>query len=360
MTKRVTSHDIAARAGVSRTTVSFVLNNTVGTNISSETRKRVLSAASEMGYVPNSAARMLVSGRSHTLGLVLSNGNLVQVDAFIPALIFGITNVCNSRGYKVLVESIEQTGSANPYIDLAQSKRIDALIVINPQVGDLGLRELIKLQFPLVIFGSLDDPNENSVSTPACDAAAEATQHLLKLGHRKIAHISYAPFTFCGAVDRLAGYSHALRSSGLRIDNRLVVEGAFDSESGFQAMKKLLARKTLPTALFAGNDTVAIGAMAAIRDAGLRVPEDIAVVGFDDLPFAAYVNPRLTTVRSHAAEQGAYAARAAIELLDGAHIGIKRNIVPLELVVRESCGSPIRRCEASPERSNLPESSYPL
>jgi DNA-binding LacI/PurR family transcriptional regulator len=339
MTKRVTSHDIAARAGVSRTTVSFVLNNTVGTNISAETRKRVLGVASEMGYVPNSAARMLVSGRSHTLGLVLSNGNLVKVDAFIPALIFGITNVCNTQGYKLLVESIEQSGSANPYIDLARSKRIDALIVLNPKVGEPGLRELIKMQFPLVIFGSLDEPDENSISTPTSDAAAEATQHLLNLGHRKIAYISYAPFTFCGAVDRLAGFKSALRSSGVQIDNRWVLEGGFDSESGFQAMKELLRRKQRPTALFAGNDTIAIGAMAAIRDAGLRIPEDIAVVGFDDLPFAAYLNPRLTTVRTHAAEQGAYAARAAIELLDGAHVGIKKNIVPLELVIRESCGS---------------------
>jgi DNA-binding LacI/PurR family transcriptional regulator len=338
MTKRVTSHDIAVRAGVSRTTVSFVLNNTAGTNISTETRKRVLCAARELGYVPNSAARMLVSGRSHTLGLVLSAGNLVQIDAFIPALIFGITNVCNAHGYKLLVESIEQSGSANPYLNLAQSKRIDALIVINPKVGDRDLRELIKMQFPLVIFGSLDEPQENSVSTPARDAAAEATQHLVKLGHRKIAHISYAPFTFCGALDRVAGFNAGLHSGGLRPDNRWVVEGGFDSESGFLAMRELLSRKTRPTALFAGNDTIAIGAMAAIRDAGLRVPEDIAVVGFDDLPFAAYVNPRLTTVRTHAADQGAYAARAAIELLDGVHIGMKKNIVPLELVVRESCG----------------------
>jgi DNA-binding LacI/PurR family transcriptional regulator len=341
--KRVTSHDIATRAGVSRTTVSFVLNNTLGTNISTKTRQRVLEVARELGYVPNSAARMLVSGKSHTLGLVLSTGNLVQVDAFIPGLIFGITNVCNAHGYKLLVESIEQGGSANPYLDLAHSKRIDALIVINPKASDQGLLELIKMQFPLVIFGSLDQPQENSVSTRNRDAATEATNHLLKLGHQRLAHISYAPFEFRGALDRLAGFRAALESHGLPIEDRFVVEGAFDSESGFQAMRKLLKRKTHPTALFAGNDTIAIGAMAAIRDAGLSVPHDIAVVGFDDLPFAAYVSPRLTTIRSHATEQGEHAARAAIELLEGTHVGMQRDIVPLELVIRESCGTPKKK-----------------
>jgi DNA-binding LacI/PurR family transcriptional regulator len=337
MAKRVTSSDIARRVGVSRTTVSFVLNQVAGVN--ADTKARVLAAARELGYVPNSAARMLVSGRSQTLGLVISRADLLCIDAFIPQLIYGIGKVCNLFQYKLLVEAVEEASSAYSYLDIAHSKRIDALLVLNPQATDKALMKLIDTRFPVIIFGSVQHPKENSISIDDSGAAQKATAHLISLGHRQIAHISYAPLSYLAADARFRGYRKALKEGKIAFAKSLFSAGNFSSESGFEAMKKILDRGIQPTALFASNDTVAIGAMAAIRSAGLRVPDDISVVGFDDLPFAAFTNPPLTTVRSPAKELGEYAARAAISLLDGKKFGVQSDVVPLNLIIRESCAA---------------------
>jgi DNA-binding LacI/PurR family transcriptional regulator len=351
MTPRVTSTDIARHAGVSRTTVSFVLNQIAG--VSSKTRDRVLMTARKLGYVPNSAARMLVSGRSHTLGLVISRADLLLVDAFIPRLIYGIGRVCNSSGYKLLVEAVEDRSDPSAYLDLARSKRIDALMVLNPQVTDKGLVKLIEMRFPVIIFGSIRHPKENSVNTDDLGAGREATAHLISLGHRHIAHISYASLSYLAADARFQGYHKALKEAGIAFNKRLLAIGHFSSESGFDAMNEILRHRVIPTALFASNDTIAIGAMAAIRAAGLSVPADMAVVGFDDLPFAAFTNPALTTIRSQPKELGEHAVRAAISLLEGKRVGIRRRVIPLELIVRESCGAANRQTKTCGQRSKV-------
>src|ERR1700726_4988592 len=171
-TRRVTSNDIAQAAGVSRTTVSFVLNEKIGSNISAETKARVLEAAQTLGYVPNSAARTLVSGRSRTLGLVLAHGDLMSFDAFAPPLMFGIGRVCNARGYKLLIEAVEPGSRRNAYFDLTRSKSIDALIVLNSNSEDEGLVRLIESNFPVILFGSIGHPDENSI-TPNTSRAVE-------------------------------------------------------------------------------------------------------------------------------------------------------------------------------------------
>ena len=337
MTRRVTSIDIARHAGVSRTTVSFVLNQVPG--VRQKTRDRVLRSAQKLGYVPNSAARMLVSGRSSTLGLVISSPDLLQVDAFIPRLLYGIERVCNSTGYKLLIEAVEDATNPNAYLDLAHGKRIDGLIVHNPRADDRGLVQLIEKGFPVVIIGSVGHPKENSVGTDLLTGGRVATNHLVSLGHRRIAHISFAPLSYLAAEARFRGYREALKKARIQFDKSLLAIGNFSSESGFDAMKLLLRCRPIPTAVFVGNDTLAIGAMAAIRAAGLNVPEDIAIVGFDDLPFAAFCNPALTTIRLQADDLGERAARAAIELLDGKPVGMQRGVPPLELIVRESSGT---------------------
>lgn len=347
MTRRITSIDIARHAGVSRTTVSFVLNQVPG--VRPATRERVLSAARKLGYVPNSAARMLVSGRNHTLGLVISRLDLLQVDGFIPRLLYGIERVCNRAGYKLLVDAVDDGSDTNAYLDLAHGKRIDGLIVLNPRADDRGLVQLVDKGFPLVIVGSIGHPKENSVSTDFLTGGRLATDHLVSLGHRRIAHISFASLSYVDERARYWGYREALKKARIRFDKTLLATGDFSSESGFDAMSQLLRSGVTPTAVFVGNDTIAIGAMAAIRAAGLTVPGDISVVGFDDLQFAAFSNPTLTTVRVQGGELGEHAARAAIELLNGKPVGIKRRVVPLELVVRESSGKP--RLSTSPKIS---------
>ncbi len=338
----VTSSDIAKAAGVSRTTVSFVLNAKKATGISEQTRARVLDTAASLGYVPNSAARMLVSGRSRTLGLILAHGDLMTFDAYAPPLMFGINRVCNARGYKLLVDAVEGKRQRNGYLDLARSKSIDALIVLNCSEEDRDLHNVIDSGFPVILLGSIGHPKENSVLSGSERMADRATQHLLSLGHRRIAHITYAPVHYLGALDRCRRYQRTLRKAGVEFDEKLVGYGDFSVESGYHAMRTILARNKPFTALFAGNDTMAIGAMAALREAGLSVPGDVAVVGFDDLPAAAYTNPPLTTVTTEPIIHGEAAATAALELLAGHPIGTRKCRFPLKLIVRSSCGANLR------------------
>ena len=178
---RCTSSDIARAAGVSQTTVSFVLNKTEGASISTKTRARVLSAAEALGYVPNSAARTLVSGRSRTLGLLLARGDLMSFDAFAPPLMFGISRVCNLHGYKLLVEAVEPGSRRDAYFDLTRSKSIDALIVLNSNSEDEGLVRLIESNFPVVLFGSIHHAKENSITPNTAPAVEQITRHLIRV-----------------------------------------------------------------------------------------------------------------------------------------------------------------------------------
>ena len=352
MTRRVTTHDIAREAGVSRTTVSHILNNHPGVSLSLKTRERVLETARKLGYVPNSAAQMLVTGRSQTIGLVLSRPDLISVDAFVPTMVCGLNEACRRRGYRLLMDSIEDPANVDAYLDLAKSKRIDGLIVINPRKGDTALRKVIESKFPVLVFGSSGHPQENSMGSQDGEASCQATMHLLSLGHQRIAHISYAPLVYLPASKRLAGYRAAIQKAGLPFNKRLFAEGDFTSESGYRAMRQILASNTYPTALFAGNDTLAIGAMAAIREAGLSVPENFAVVGFDDIPAAAFVYPPLTTIRSHAFEQGKMLGEAAIAVVNGKEIGSQQDVLTLELIIRASCGATRKTPSASPISSS--------
>lgn len=337
--RRITTHDIAREAGVSRTTVSHVLNNHPGIILSTKTRKRVLATARRLGYVPNSAAQMLVTGRSQTIGLILSRPDLISVDAFVPMMLCGLNEACWARGYRLLMETIGSSADFNAYLDLAKSKRIDGLIVINPRKGDAALRKVIESKFPVLVFGSSGHPCENSIGTQDGRASCRATEHLISLGHRRIAHISYAPVVYLPALKRFEGYRAALKAAKLPFNKELFAEGNFACDSGYNAMRRILASNAHPTALFAGNDTLAIGAMRAVYEVRLSIPKDFAVVGYDDIPAAAFTYPPLTTIRSHAFEQGKLLGEAAIALMDKKEIGSQQNVVPLELIIRASCGA---------------------
>ncbi len=273
------------------------------------------------------------------MGLILSRPDLISVDAFVPSMLYGLNETCRLRGYRLLLDSIPDPSDADSYLELAKSKRIDGLIVINPRRNDAALRKVIESNFPLIVFGSSGHPQENSIGTQDGQASCKATRHLISLGHRRIAHISYAPLVYNPARTRFEGYRLALKAAKIRFDKNLFAEGDFTAESGYQAMKRLLASSVTPTALFAGNDTLAIGAMMAIREAGLSIPEDLAVVGYDDIPSAAFAYPPLTTICSHAYEQGKMVGEATIALVEGKKIGRNESVLPLELTIRESCGA---------------------
>ena len=331
---RATSADVAARAGVSRTTVSFVLNDRAGVTIPDETRRRVEDAARELGYHAHGAARALAGGTSHTIGLVLRQSpEQVSVDALLAETLWGIGSEAHEGGYRVLVEPLSPDGGR--YSDLVRSQRVDGLIVSGPRTDDAELVALVEDGFPIILQGSLPELSAPSVDVDNRAGARTAVEHLVSLGHRRIACITNAPLAYTAAADRLAGYRDALEAAGLPYASDLVVEGAFDAASGCVAMQGLLARVPDVTAVFVASDIVAFGALRALREAGRRVPADVSVVGFDDIPLARHFDPPLTTIRLPARALGAAAGRALLERLAG-RLGNERRLLPTELVVRDS------------------------
>ena len=332
--RRPTSSDVAARAGVSRTTVSFVLNSRANAGISAETRERVLRAAADLGYHVHGAARALAGGHSMTIGLVLlQTQDQVASDALLAETLRGITEEARSDGYRVLVEPVEPGGRG--YGDILRSRRVDGLIVSGPRIDGGELSGIVRDGFPVVLQGALPGLAVPSVDIDNRTGAAAAVGHLLGLGHERIGHITNAPLDYTAAADRLEGYRDALRASGIAVSDTLVAEGAFDAASGHAAMLRLLQQAPDVTAVFVGSDVVAFGALRALREAGRRVPDDVSVVGFDDAPLARYVDPPLTTMHLPARALGAAAGRALIDRLAGRPV-IDRTLLPTELVVRES------------------------
>ncbi|MBS3967193.1 MAG: LacI family DNA-binding transcriptional regulator [Truepera sp.] len=337
VTKRSTSQQVAKKAGVSRSTVSLILNNAPGMKFAERTRARVLQAALELGYVPDAAARTLASGRTGTVGLIVNHAEHLLVDAFIPQVLYSLIKVSHERGFRTLVETPEDVSQPEAYINLVRAKQIDGLVVINPRPNDEGLRQLNQEGFPLVTLGKLRDAGGYSVSHRT--GVREAMQHLIKLGHRRIAHITFAPLGYGSSDRRLESYRRTLADAGSAADPELVRYGNYSAASGFAAMRSLLTEQPYPTALFAGNDTIALGALAALHQHGLRVPEDIAVVGYDDIPTAAYAVPPLTTVRAPATEQGRLAGEMVLDLIAGQPVPSPRLLLDTELIVRDSCGA---------------------
>ncbi len=332
--RRATSADVAARAGVSRTTVSFVLTGRAGAAISEETRRRVQDAARELGYQAHGAARALAGGRSHTIGLVLLQApEQVSGDAHLVDTLWGIGSEVGKGDYRVLVEPMGFTSVG--YRDLLASHRVDGLIVSGPRSDDTALVETIGEGFPIVIKGSLPGIDVPSVDVDNRAGARLATDHLVAAGHRRIGLITNAPLAYTAAAERLAGYRDSLAAAGLERADDLVAEGLFDATSGLVAMRSLLERAPDLTAVFVASDVVAFGALAALRESGRRVPDDVSLVGFDDIPLSSHFDPPLTTVRVPARELGVAAGRALLDRLAGV-VGTSRTLLPTQFLERSS------------------------
>ncbi len=326
---------MAARAGVSRTTVSFVINRRTDVQIPPETWRRVEAAAIDLGYHPHGAARQLAAGTSLTLGLVLrQSAEQVVADALLADTLWGLAAAARAGGYRVLVEPFAPGDGT--YADLLRSARTDGLVVSGPRDDDQDLAALVRDGFPIVLQGSRPDLDAPSVDVDNRAGARGAVEHLIALGHRRIGCITNAPLAYTAAVERLAGYRDALEGAGIAFDVALVAEGAFDAASGHSAMAQLLARAD-PTAVFVASDVVAIGALRGLRDAGLQVPTDVSVVGFDDIPIAAHLDPPLTTVHLPANDLGETAGRLLVDRVAGRPVPA-RTLLPTQLVVRESTG----------------------
>jgi LacI family transcriptional regulator len=338
--KRITSYDVAKLAGVSRTTVSFVLNHVSGPQISPETTQRVFDAARELGYVPDEAARALVSRSSKSIGLVLSrSSHHITSDVFLNQIVEGLLNVVHQHKMRLILDVVEDSGDKDTYLNLIKGKRIDGLILSGPRFDDEALDYLAETNFPTVLMGRLPNSYFCSVDVDNVSAASVAVEHLARLGHKRIACITNAPPSFTAAVDRLEGYRQALMKNGLPYNEALVRFGNFGPESGYNQMLSLLEVNPRPTAVFIASDVVAFGAITAIQKLGLRIPQDIALVGFDDVPMSSFVTPPLTTVRLPAMDLALKAGEVLLNLIREKQQGICQVLLDTELVVRQSCGA---------------------
>lgn len=335
-TEKLTIRQVAKLAGVSRSSVSRVLND--HPNVSPEMREQVQKVIAETGYQPHPIARSLSSRRSNIIGLVipLTIRSLFD-DPFFPHLIQGVSQGCNSKDYTLslfLFHSREEERKLSRR--LSRGELLDGVIVTATRIGAPLIPQLLESQVPLVVQGRHSDPRVNYVDVDNVTGATMAVTHLIRLGYQRIATIAGSPDN-SAAQDRKQGYLDALQNRGRSVDDALIVTGDFTQTGGYEAMQQLLPHR--PDAVFVASDIMAHGALRAIHTAGLTVPDDIALVGFDDLPQSALVDPPLTTVRQPIQRLGALAVETLIDILDNGLERPRRLILPTELVIRDSCGA---------------------
>src|SRR5581483_6941407 len=336
MSNRLTIIEIAQHAGVSRSTVSRVIND--DPNVNSITRERVRTVMQKLNYQPNAAARGLAAGRTRILGLVIPMGvGTLFTDPYFPLLIQGIYAACSECEYSTMLWLAEPEYERRTIRQILQSGVIDGVIVASAMVQDPLIEALIKSDLPFVLVGRY--PNSSRVNYVDVDnrpSARDAVLYLSQLGYKRIATIAGLQNHVAG-VDRLNGYKDALRARGVPLDPHLIVHADFTEGGGYSATLQLLPHS--PRAAFCASDAMALGALRALREVGKRVPKDIAVVGFDDLPVAARTEPPLTTVRQPIDRAGSVAAEMLIDLIHKPAAAPRRVILPTELAIRKSCGA---------------------
>ncbi len=336
--KRATIKDVAAQAGVSYQTVSRVINNQPG--VTEETRRKVQEAIETLNFRPSLAARSLPGRRTYVIGFIVPyDPDYLIRDPNLLAQISGADAEANTHGYNLLLSTAGDSKSGlEAYERFVRNYIGDGALVIETASSREGGELLASQDYPYVSLGyDLGNPNAYIVSSDNRDGGIKATRHLLKKGHQRIGIINGPPIgAVAGLQDRLEGHQQALAEAGLSFDPTLMVYGDYTRPSGEQATQQLLAHPDPPTAIFALNDRMAMGAIRALQAAGVRVPEDVAVVGYDDIPTAADFNPPLTTVKGAARKVGQLAAQMLFNLIAGETLEKKEVILPAELVVRES------------------------
>jgi len=335
-TDKLTIRQIAELAGVSRSTVSRVINDQP--NVSPETRDQVLKVIAETGFHPDPVARSLSSRRAGIIGLVipLAIQSLFE-DPFFPRLMQGVSQGCNAHDYTLslfLLHTLEEEAKLYPRISRRQL--LDGVILTATYDGDPLIRQLLANCIPFVLHGRHEDPRVSYVEVDNVTGAHAAVTHLVRLGRKRVALIAGPPGSLA-AADRKRGYLEALQERRVPIDEGQIVYGDYTELSGYEGMRQLLSRR--PDAVFVSSDTMALGALRALREAGKRVPDEVAVVGFDDLPHAATSDPPLTTIRQPIQQSGALAVDMLIDILENETEAARRIILPTELVIRASCGS---------------------
>jgi LacI family transcriptional regulator len=326
----ITIRDVAAKAGVSVATVSRVFNRKGP--IREDTIRRVLDVAGEMQYVPHAGARSLSTRSTRTIGVVLPDLH----GEFFSEVIRGIDLAARQHGYHLLLSGSHSDRDEMRAVVQAVRGLVDGLIVMSPDLEPSTLLADLPSGIDVVMLNSRVE-GRASITVDNSGGARDVVRHLQSLGHTRIAFIAGPPHN-ADAEQRRRGFRAATRAAGIEA---FELPGFFTETSGHEAAQQILAMNPRPSAVFAANDSMAIGALSAFRDAGLRVPEDLAIVGFDDIPIARFLTPPLTTVRVEIAELGRRAVGHVIGSLESGGNGAKkRDVIKTTLVVRESCGTP--------------------
>jgi LacI family transcriptional regulator len=329
---RITIDDVAREADVSYATVSRVINSKG--YVSAETRDRVMAAVTRTGYIVNRRAQGLASGRSQVVGLVVHGLDT----SYIGEIVRGIDEELAAVSYDLMLYTTHHRKQRETaFVANVAAGLADGLLLVLPIDPSAYLDSIRHRGFPYVLIdhGGMDEDGP-SVGATNHRGAYDAMKYLIDLGHRRIGFVTGRLEMGC-AVDRLAAYKDALRDHGLPVDPALIQEGDFDQPRGFACGRALLGLPDPPTAIFASNDVSAFGVIDAVRDAGFRIPDDVSVVGFDDIPTAANIHPPLTTVRQPLEAMGRHATRMLLEYIADPSRPVERVDLQTSLVIRGSC-----------------------
>jgi LacI family transcriptional regulator len=332
-----TIKDIAKLAGVSVTTVSRALNGY--SDVNEQTREKIVGIAKELNYSPNTLARGLVMNKTNTIGLLVSGMTKESVkDNFTYLVLSGINQYAGETDYDIVLFSTNSTKQREKtYSQLCRERRVDGAIIQGIRTDDPYLQEVIESDIPCVLIDiSVESDTVGYVTTDNIMGAKKAVQHLVELGHRHIAMINGHDFAFV-SQKRLEGYKLGLKTAGISFRSDWVVRGLFEEEKAEKAACTLLEKNPEITAIFCASDLMALGAISAVKKRGLRVPEDISIIGYDDIMLASYSNPPLTTISQNVIQLGYHASKLLIEMLEG-RAESHKVILDTALVKRSSTG----------------------
>lgn len=334
--KKVTIFDVAREAGTSYSTVSRVFSNSG--KVAEVTKRRVIEVADELGYVPNKQARSLAGGKTHAIGILVPRFD----NGYVSSVVNGIDDEIAGTDYNILLYTTHRADQDEArYVNRIINDLAEGLIILLPRHSETYLNALAAKNFPYV-FVDHQGVSETSISITATNfrGAYDATEYLINLGHQRIAFIT-GHLDVRSGLDRLHGYRAALQDYGIEVEAELIQNGDFLPQSGYIKTQDLLNLKELPTAIFASNDLMAFGVMNAITDAGLSVPEDISVIGFDNIPQTELFRPRLTTIHQPLTEMGRIATRMLLQQIeDPSKVPHQGTLLATELVIRDSCQPP--------------------
>ncbi len=324
-------YTVAEKAGVSIATVSRTLSHSP--QVKEETKAKVLQVIEELGYQPSASARGLALNRTETLALVFPDIS----GPFYSEVIRGVENEASKHSYNVVIYGTHGKESSARFLRLLTTK-VDGFILMTRSVEDKYIFYLHERGIPFVLLDrKIDGIQVDCILTNNAQGAYKATEHLLLHNHQRVAFIS-GPMNSPDSRERFNGYRQALQDHGILFLPRLVERGDFRQPSGYQAMRRLLEQPDPPSAVLAANDEMAIGAIEAVRERGQKVPDDIAIVGFDDIDMASYVQPSLSTVRQPIYKFGTLAVQMLIRRIGGVDAEAEAITLPTKLVIRRSCG----------------------